>query len=108
MLYKNSTKRVADFIYEQADKESTIVLANKRGHPPSLPFYTGLHFKDVIEGDDFDTMLKWYLSEDAYVFVLNNEQKDEFIKEIPSINIKEVSSYFTDRKGQASYFIIMN
>ncbi|NQY10790.1 MAG: glycosyltransferase family 39 protein [Flavobacteriales bacterium] len=107
-IYKNSTKRVADFIYEQADKESTIVLANKRGHPPSLPFYTGLHFKDVIEGDDFDTMLKWYLSEDAYVFVLNNEQKDEFIKEIPSINIKEVSSYFTDRKGQASYFIIMN
>lgn len=107
-IYKNSTKRVANFIQSNAVQESTIVLANNVGKPPSLPFYTGLFFDNIIEENNIELLSTQYQSKKSFVFVLNEKQKNQLIGFYPKLEFQEIHSFFTDRKGKASYYIVMN
>ena len=108
--YKSSTREVAQFVDRYAAKGSTVILAHRIGHPPSLPFYLGQSLKSLRlkQGDDFLRMARQYRSDSAYVFILNADQKESLSHLLPESNFKTFSSYFTDRKGINDYFVLMN
>lgn len=106
--YKNSTKRVAYFIKKNAHQESVIVLANKTGQPPSLPFYISLFSDHVIEENNIELMSTQFQSENPYVFVLDKIQKEQFVRQFPKLEYQQIQSFFTDRTGKASYYIVIN
>lgn len=106
--YKNSTKRVAEYIKNNAVKESTIVIGNTVGHPPSLPFYIGLNFNDIVEEKDSANLSNLYKSKRPCVFVLDNQQINELSKNNPHLKVEEITSFFTDRKGKSNYYILKN
>ena len=107
-FYKNSTRRVSDFVRENAIKESTIILGNVTGHPPSLPFYLGHTFNNIIEEREFDPLMSYYREDRPVTLILNNHQKELFLESNPSLELKEFVSFFTDRKGKANYYVLMN
>lgn len=106
--FKNSTKRVALYLKENVNSESSIVLANKKGSPPSLPFYSNLYFENVMGTTSFNEMTEQYKSGKPFAFVLNHEDKQKFEEAFGKVNFGEVSSFYTDRKGKASYYILLN
>lgn len=106
--YKNSTQRVANYIGAHHPSKTTIVIANTKGHPPSLPFYLSLFSKNITEEQDINLMLSQYQSDQDFVFILNETQKNEFQKIYPKITSKKNESYLTDRKGKANYYIVSN
>ena len=106
--FKNSTKRVALYLKENVNPESSIVLANKKGSPPSLPFYSNLYFENVMGTTSFNEMTEQYKSGKPFVFVLNHEDKQKFEDTFGKVNFGEISSFYTDRKEKASYYILLN
>jgi 4-amino-4-deoxy-L-arabinose transferase-like glycosyltransferase len=105
---KDGTKKVSSYITNNAIKESTIVIGNNNGSPPSLPFYISLNFEKLEEEQNFDLLLSKYRSRQPYVFILNHQQKEKFTSTYPQINYKEINSFFVDRKGKPFYYIVMN
>ncbi|NNE55930.1 MAG: hypothetical protein HKN32_07915, partial [Flavobacteriales bacterium] len=105
---KDSSRRMADFSNQHAASESLVVLANKKGSPPSLPFYFKQHFKTVIEEQNIDSLQAIFNREQPAIFVLNNEQLETLRKRIPSIQSHPFSSHFMDRKGVASYELVIS
>jgi hypothetical protein len=107
-IFKNSSKRVAEYIKENAPKESTILLANNFGHPPSLVFYNALNFEQVITESNPEVLKQLFQNENSHVFVLNETQKDILLGLNPKLEIEQFSSFFVDRKGKSNYFVVMN
>tara|TARA_B110000037_G_scaffold207032_1_gene253592 strand:+ start:1868 stop:3505 length:1638 start_codon:yes stop_codon:yes gene_type:complete len=107
-IYKNSTKRVAHYIHNNANPNSVIILANKSGYPPSLPFYNSLFFDKVIEEYNFDKLASFYKSDKPYVLVLSKAQKERFERISTRVKFQEISSFHTDRKELSNYYILMN
>ena len=106
--YKNSTHKVSKFIQEHAIEESTVLLANSIGNPPSLPFYLGYKFDNIREEKDFNKLYSAYQSDSPHVLVLNINQRDQFLEADPSLEFYEFVSFFTDRKGTSNYYVLMN
>lgn len=107
-IFKNSPKRVAEYIKENAPKESTIVLANNFGHPPSLVFYNALNFNKVITESNPEILKEMFQKESSHIFVLNEAQKEALLELNPNLEIEQFSSFFVDRKGKSNYFVVMN
>lgn len=105
---KNGSKRIADFVHENAVPSSVVMIANDHGHPPSLPFYLSLNFKKVSGESNLDTLMFKYRSERPYVLILNREQKEHTMALIPSAKFTAIQSMLTDRKGNSDYFILIN
>ncbi len=106
--FKDSSEKVAKYAASHAFPQSTVLIGNKYGHPPSLPFYLSLDFKNIKEQIDKDSLLMAYLSHEPCVLILNNEQK-EFLKEnLPEVPFEEISAQLTDRKQKAYYYIFIN
>ncbi|MDF2437332.1 MAG: hypothetical protein K0Q95_1708 [Bacteroidota bacterium] len=105
---KDGSKRVANYAIQSAIPESTVLIGNTVGHPPSLPFYLKLNFGNVKEETNVETLISKYQSNSPNVLILNSEQKEESEKRIPGIVFKEVKSMLTDRDAKASYYVAVN
>lgn len=105
---KNGSKRIADFVNKNASHKSHVMIANNQGHPPSLPFYLGLNFSKIYDESNIDTLISSYKSDNPYVLILNVEQKEKVMAMIPQLKFTEFYSMLTDRKENASYYILIN
>jgi 4-amino-4-deoxy-L-arabinose transferase-like glycosyltransferase len=107
-VLKNGSKRIADHVNENAQKNSVILIANDQGHPPSLPFYLGLNFDTILEERNPDTLLTRMKSSVPHVLILNNEQKNVMEQQYPEARFTEIRSMMTDRDENAHYYIAIN
>jgi 4-amino-4-deoxy-L-arabinose transferase-like glycosyltransferase len=105
---KNGSKVIADYVNKNAVDQSLVLIANKQGHPPSLPFYLSLNFSQVQEESNLDILLNTFQSKVPCVLILNKEQRDFSAKKFPDANFKEVRSMLTDRDENAHYYIAIN
>ena len=105
---KSSTREVSLYLQKNAVANSNIIISNDSGKPPSLPFYISLYFGEVQEEYDFDKLVSKYAQNDAYAFVLNSTLLNKFLARHPELEYQEITSFFTDRKEKASYFIVIN
>jgi len=107
---KNSTERVSLFINDNSYAKSTIVIANKSGKPPSLPFYLEQKNKKttIIEEYDENIIIKKYKSHEPYVFILKEDMAKKITDKFPDAQIDEISSYTADRVKMGKYYILMN
>ncbi len=107
---KNSTKRTAEFVKNNTKQGINIIIANKSGYPPSLPFY--LHQKNIqskiIEDYNEQSIIKRYQSDSSFVFILNLERLEILQKQFGNLNAKRITSLSSDRKAPADYYILMN
>lgn len=106
--YKDSTRKVSEFIASEAKSTSEIIIGNTTGHPPSLPFYLSSNFSSMVDTIPESDFLIKFRSELPVVLILTVEQKNQLNAMDPSIRCKEISSFFVDRKGKANYFIALN
>ena len=107
-VFKDAPRRVAYYVKENANPESHVVLANKKGSPPSLPFYHSLYFDEISDEEDFIQLIDFYYSPNPYVLVLNLDLKEQFEAHDPSLEFEEISAFYVDRKGLAAYYVLMN
>lgn len=105
---KNGSKKIAEYIARRATDNSKILIVNKQGHPPSLPFYLSLNFSDIKEENNLDSMLINYKSDVPCVLILNKEQRDFAAGRILDIKFKEIRSMLTDRDAKSCYYIAVN
>lgn len=106
--FKNGTKRIAAYVAETADKNSTVVIGNCHFHPPSLPFYLSLNFKNIIDEQRMAGLVQHYFSDTPTVLILNENQfqlLDSLVGNIPfkKFNNAEYLSEFRN-----PYFVIDN
>lgn len=106
--FKDSSEKVALYAASHAFPQSMVLIGNKYGRPPSLPFYLSLNFKNIKEQIDKDSLLMAYLSPEPCVLILNNEQKEFLKKNLPKAPYTEISAQLTDRKQKAYYYIFIN
>jgi 4-amino-4-deoxy-L-arabinose transferase-like glycosyltransferase len=106
--YKDSTRKVGDYIIANSKLESIVAIGNDAGHPPSLPYYASRAGHKVIEELNHDSLFFRYISPKPYVLILNRSLLDHFNKYLSDVEAKEFSSFFVDRKGKAFYYVIMN
>lgn len=105
---KDGQRKTADYLQQRTAVESTIVVGNVIGHPPSLPFYLGRHFKNIAEDQNSVALISRYGGGEPAAFILNQMQKDAFLRAFPGIPVKEISSRCIDRNEMANYYIVMN
>ena len=106
--YKDSTRKVSEFIASKAKSQSEIIIGNTTGHPPSLPFYLSSNFTSIVDTIPESDFLMKYKSDKPEVFILTLEQKNQMNQLDSNVHFEEISSFFVDRKGKANYFILMN
>lgn len=105
---KNSSFLVADYIESKGVEKDVIYIGNSKGKPPSLPFYCEQVAKKVVVCKDQNKLIQLYQEVKNAAFVLNEEQKKAFENNFAGIEIKQISSFYVDRKGTADYYLILN
>ncbi|MFW6225183.1 MAG: hypothetical protein ACOC4B_02855, partial [Bacteroidota bacterium] len=103
-----STKRVAEYLEHHAKPETTIVISNKHGKPPSLPFYLGQRFSTIEESYKLPDLLNKLKSNNPYAFILNKDKAKKLKDEMMHIDIKKISSLSNDRLEPKKYYIVLN
>ncbi len=103
-----STKRVAEYLEHHAKPGTTIVISNKHGKPPSLPFYLEQRFLTVEESYKLPDLLNKLKSNEPYAFILNKNKAIRLKEEMMQIDIKKISSLSTDRLDPKQYYIVLN
>ncbi|MBU6157954.1 MAG: glycosyltransferase family 39 protein [Bacteroidetes bacterium] len=102
---KNSSLRIARQTEKMADRNTPVIIANNNAHPPSLPFYLQMRFKQVSEEYDNEKLLKLYQA-GGCVLILNTEQKNHLSNFDNQLKFTEIKPIFTDRIQQDVYFIV--
>ncbi|MCG3165932.1 MAG: Undecaprenyl phosphate-alpha-4-amino-4-deoxy-L-arabinose arabinosyl transferase [Bacteroidia bacterium] len=105
--YKNITKQVADYATAHADKTSSVLIANGKNKPPSLPFYLGNTFKSIQDEYDFSVLLKYYYSDSACVFILNEKQNALFAQTVSEVVVKKTEPLQELKQAFPDYYIII-
>jgi len=105
---KNSTYRVSQFIDENAENGSSVIIANNSAHPPSLPFYLKQKFTTVKEEYDFNTLQTIFYSKDPTVIILNKKTLTQYQEKDPNITYDEIITIKSKIIKSSSYYIIMN
>lgn len=105
-VIKNSPIRVAQALAGTEHGE-TVVVANHKGHPPSLIFYLEREFEQVVLESDVARLREW-AADSAVVLVLNEEQYQQLKSESLVSDAETTCSLFTDRKGQMCYYVVQD
>lgn len=105
----NSSKRVANALYENSKTEKTVYIGHNFGDQPSLPFYFLKNgFKPVnATGFSAEQLIEAYRSSPKSSFILNEEKYEYICNGTGSKpTYTKVSSFIIDRKGKSDYYIV--
>ncbi len=105
---KNSTLVVAKTAEKMAHEDTMVVLANSFSKPPSLPFYFRMRFENVIEEYDIENLFFFHESDQEVLFVLTQEQKNQFEQRYGQIDFVRVEASYTDRLERGTYYLLVN
>lgn len=107
-LVRNTSKRIAEYINDNAMNSSTIYISNSQGHPPSLPFYLSLNFKNIREENNIERLLKLYKDKAPCVLILEKNQNTWLKVIVPDALSVAITGRYTDRNACAEYYIMIN
>ena len=96
------------YLEEKVKDNTRIIIANKNGYPPSLPFYLKTRFTAVDECYNQQELMEHYKSSKACALILPKGDKDWFEQQNVDMVFYPVSSLMTDRKETANYYISYN
>lgn len=104
---KYATRQVALYLKSELPENSAVVIGNDFGRPPSLPFYLMLYFSNVSEQKDFEALWSAYSEMEKGALILNAEQYQFFVGKGVNLNIRQFSSFITDRKERSDYYVVV-
>lgn len=106
--YKSSTRAVARFAAKNAVEQSVVIIANETSHPPSLPYYLGKYFDEIVIGEtQTEQLLARYLTGNPCVLILSREQKNRLIEVLPKpVTFKRIPTYLSEDKN-ADYYVLI-
>ncbi len=106
---RNAPKKVATYIHNNASSNSTIVVANHFGDPPSLPFYLEKQMPkaQIIYTEQYGEIRKIFDTASAPVLILNERQKDSLLTYYPDVYVHHIETMAIDRPADLSYYIII-
>ncbi len=104
---KDATRQVALYLRSALPENSVVVIGNDFGRPPSLPFYLMQHFGDVSEQKDFEALWSAYSEMGKGALILNAEQYQFFVGKGVNLNMRQFSSFITDRKERSDYYVVI-
>jgi len=104
---KYATRQVALYLKSELPENSAVVIGNDFGRPPSLPFYLMLYFSNVSEQKDFEALWSAYSEMEKGALILNAEQYQFFVGKGVNLNIRQFSSFITDRKERSDYYVVI-
>ena len=106
---RNAPRQVAEYVQDYADKNSVIVVANKFGDPPSLPFYleTKMPAAKLLYTQNIKQIDSVYNNSSACVLILSHKQLETIEKKHPQIKAHHIETMAIDRPGKLSYFVVI-
>lgn len=102
------SKYIADYVKVKANASSIILIGNEENHPPSLPFYLGLSFRNVYEEGNSDSLISHFSSEKPCVLVLDKNEHYDLKAKFPDAKTEKISARMTDRDKSVDYYILIN
>ncbi len=104
----NTTRLIAEDLHDQANSNSTIVIANSSGRPPSLFYYLEQYFGQVREEKQADKLLDAYQSDTPTVLILSEKLTDKLDLNLVESDSITYSAKLADRKDPVKYVILLN
>lgn len=101
----NSSKKVSEYVLNNASSDIHIILGDAPGAKPSLPFYLSANNNPIIVNFYIEELKQIYDTTEHAVFVLNKEQDSVFNSIYPNYSSEIISSKMIDRKEIATYYI---
>ncbi len=105
---KDAPERVATYLESATNPQTQVLIGNDFGQPPSLPFYLERNGHQVSISKEVRDHLHRFNSNDAWVLVLNERQKEELMEKVGDWPVRQITSLLVDRQGRADYFVILN
>jgi len=90
--FRNTSKKVSEYVRTNADKNITVLIGNDRYSPPSLPFYLGADNKNVVVQTDLAELISNFYKNESSAFILSKKQAELFKKLIPENKFHAVTS----------------
>jgi len=106
--YKNSTKLVGEYIANNTERGTAVIIGNVTGHPPSLIYYTSFWSDKITEDQNIKDLILAYESNKPIALILTYEQSQQLLEKHPEAKVKAFISFFVDRKGKAGYYVVIN
>ncbi|MEL6591648.1 MAG: glycosyltransferase family 39 protein [Bacteroidota bacterium] len=101
--------KVHQYLQNFSPEQTTIVLANVQGRPPSLPFYLGQTFDRFLEERDPQTLAALYVSKRPMAFLLTDAQYEQMRQFEPNLAKPAVFDLFSsDRIEGNAYYVLLN
>ncbi|MCB0397742.1 MAG: glycosyltransferase family 39 protein [Flavobacteriales bacterium] len=107
--WKSSTRRTAILLENLTQPGTTVVIGNNRGRPPSLPYYLGDRYSEILVEKRIDSLNVWYGKEEPVALILNESQAIKLAElrgELPQVEVHP--GLYTDRLDKAGYILLIN
>ncbi len=106
---RNAPFKAASYIHNNASINSTIVVANHYGDPPSLPFYLEkfMPSSKIIYTENYQKIQQVFDTANNCVLILNPKLKEKFFSKYSGYYVKHIESIAIDRPGRLDYFIVI-
>lgn len=101
----NSSEKVSEYILENVDPSTPIVIANSPGLKPSLPFYLSQNNNPIIIEFYEKELEMIHDTTKQAAFILNEEQDSVFRMKYPDYSSEIITSKIIDRKEIATYYV---
>ncbi len=101
----NSSKQVSEYVLQNINPNTEIIIAHAPGKQPSLPFYLGAHNNPITIEEDNTKLIKYLSDKKDIAIIANKSQFESLIKVYPQMNHKVISTRIIDRKDIAEYYI---
>ncbi|MEL7532917.1 MAG: hypothetical protein AAFN10_16475, partial [Bacteroidota bacterium] len=101
--------KIHQYLQNETAPNSTIVLANVQGRPPSLAFYLGRTYSSFLEQRDPATLFGLYISKRPMALVLTKDQYQYLQQQQPDLPKAAVFPLFSsDRVEGNAYYVVIN
>lgn len=101
----NSSEKVSDFILDEIDPNTPIIIGYAPGMQPSLPFYLSAQNNPIIVEFSDHEIRHIYDSVPSGAFILSEQQDSIFKMTYPDFTSTIITSKIIDRKDIATYYI---
>lgn len=101
----NSSVKVSEYVLENVDEKTPVILGNAPGLQPSLPFYLSQNKNPIVINFNLEELCQIHDTITKAAFILNKEQDSVFRLKYPDYSSEMISSKIIDRKESAIYYV---
>lgn len=106
---REAPQKMHQYLQAESPANSSIILANVQGRPPSLPYYLGQTYRSFLEQRDPQSLAALYVSKKPMAFVLTQAQYESMQQQQPDLPEAEIFPLFSsDRVEGNAYYVVLN